>query len=141
MDEFVNRKIGVAVVTFEPKSGSEIWLQETKSKLPMYIDPERKIYELFGLSRSVQKVFQIEVMKYYGEEALKQPELPKANKGGNSSSHQSDILQMGGDFTLSLDKDQQTAKVKFCYPSKTASDRPDIADILKVVPVHCGACH
>jgi len=121
MDEFIKRKIAVVVVAFESLSGAKTWLAETQSKLPMFIDPERKIYKMFGLSRSIHKVFKIDVMKYYGEQLLKGA-LPEAQG-------QSDFLQMGGDFTFG--RKGSTPVVTFCYPSQSSTDRPEISDILK----------
>jgi len=118
-DKFVVRKIAVVVVTFESLEGAKNWIEETGSNLPVYVDPNRKMYDLFGLSRSISKVFHSEVMRYYGEGLVKQGSVPQSHG-------QSDFLQMGGDFTVSQD-----GKLVFSYPSQNASDRPHIKDILE----------
>ena len=55
-DEFSERQISVVVVTFESVEGSKIWIKETNCNFPVFIDPDRKLYALFGLSRSIYKV-------------------------------------------------------------------------------------
>jgi len=110
------------VVTFEPLEGAKKWISETGSKLEVFVDAERKMYDFFGLSRSIYKVFHTDVLRYYGESMAQQVDVPQP-----SSSHgQSDFLQMGGDFTLNAG-----GNVVFCYPSQHASDRPEINDILR----------
>jgi len=120
-DEFSERQISVVVVTFESVEGSKIWIRETNCDFPVFIDPDRKLYSLFGLSRSIYKSFNTKVLRYYSESIVKDGEVPAAVPGSLN-----DFLQMGGDFTLSA-----SAKVVFSYPSQDASDRPHLNDILK----------
>lgn len=120
-DEFSKRQISVVVVTFESLEGSKNWIRETNCDFPVYIDPDRKLYSLFGLSRSICKSFSTKVLRYYSESIVKDGEVPAAVPGSLN-----DFLQMGGDFTLSA-----SAKVVFSYPSQDASDRPHLNDILK----------
>ena len=86
----------------------------------MVRDPQRKLYEIFGLSRSIAKSFGIKVLRYYGQQSLKE-QLPEAHA-------QDDFLQLGGDFTV---KDGRT--VTFCYPSQNASDRPEVGQVLQAI--------
>lgn len=109
------------VVTFESVEGSKNWIRETSCNFPVFIDPDRKLYSLFGLSRSIYKSFNTKVLRYYSESIVKDGEVPAAVPGSLN-----DFLQMGGDFTLSA-----SAKVVFSYPSQDASDRPHLNDILK----------
>lgn len=44
------------VVTFEPLEGAKTWISETGSDLEIFVDAERKMYDFFGLSRSISKV-------------------------------------------------------------------------------------
>ena len=55
-DKFSERQISVVVVTFESVEGSKIWIRETNCDFPVFVDPDRKLYSLFGLSRSIYKV-------------------------------------------------------------------------------------
>jgi len=44
------------VITFGVLDGAKLWLESTGSNLPMFADPERKLYDYLGLKRSVAKV-------------------------------------------------------------------------------------
>ena len=55
------RQISVVVVTFESVEGSKIWIRETNCDFPVFIDPDRKLYSLFGLSRSIYKVTRVSI--------------------------------------------------------------------------------
>ena len=68
-------------------------------------------------------MFQINVLKYYAEQGLKHP-VPKSQEG-----IEDDVLQMGGDFTIKTSLSNPI--LSFSYPSKSASDRPLIEQIIE----------
>lgn len=108
----------VVVVSFGSAEGAQRWLKETGCELDVYLDPERKLYSLVGLGRSVYKVWNIGTLRFYAQEIAKGVKPPEAFAGD-------DFLQMGGDFTL--DKE---LKMVLSYPSKDPSDRVSIDNIL-----------
>ena len=55
-EKFTDLKVAAVVVTFEPLEGAKKWISETGSKLEVFVDAERKMYDFFGLSRSIYKV-------------------------------------------------------------------------------------
>jgi len=109
------------VISFGIEKGAKVWLEETNCIFPMFLDYERTFYESFGLQRSIEKVFQVKVMKYYAEQTLQHP-LPKSQEG-----IEDDVLQMGGDFTIKV----KDTTLLFSYPSKSPSDRPSIENIFR----------
>ena len=62
-------------------------------------------------------------MKYYAEQVLQHP-VPKSQEG-----IEDDVLQMGGDFTISNKYTNIT--LSFSYPSKTPNDRPSLEHIFE----------
>ena len=99
--------------------GAEKWLEETGCSFEFYLDPRRLIYSLFGLERSVAKVWSMSTIQYYAQQKAGGRALPVA-----LADVEDDPLQMGGDFTI--DKD---LRVVMAYPSKTPKDRPTIQHI------------
>lgn len=114
-------KLAVVVVSFGLQTGAENWLQETGCQLPMFLDPDRKLYRAFGLHRSLAKVFNHKSLFYYGEQVASGRDLPKAMSG-----IEDDPLQMGGNFTVSI----PSTKMTLVYRSKNPSDRPSLEQIL-----------
>jgi len=121
LDRFSIAGCRVVVVSFGSTQGAERWLKETGCELDVYLDPERKLYSLVGLGRSVYKVWNISTLRFYAQEIAKGVKPPEAFSGD-------DFLQMGGDFTM----DSQL-KLVMSYPSKDPSDRVSIDTILKKI--------
>ena len=48
--------------------GAKNWLDETGTSLSLYLDPERKMYKMFGLSRSVTRVWSMKTIHYYAQQ-------------------------------------------------------------------------
>lgn len=109
------------VVSFGLQDGAELWLQDTKVPFTMLLDSARKVYHAFGLYRSVQKVWGVVSMVYYGEAMLTGKPLPKPYENVHD-----DTQQMGGDFIL-----DKTGVVRFLYPSQTNTDRPSVDRIVE----------
>lgn len=111
----------VCVISFGDVKGATSWLTSTGCQLDMYLDPERDLYNLLGLQRSVSKVWSTTTLHYYGSMVAMGRKLPSAIEGVED-----DPLQMGGDFTI-----RTTDKVLILsHPSKNPKDRPEISKIL-----------
>lgn len=126
-DELRRKCIAVIVISFGVPKGAKLWLEDTKCSFPMFLDQDRVVYESFGLQRSIEKVFQTNVMKYYAEQVLQHP-APKSQEG-----IEDDVLQMGGDFTIS--NKSTNIKLSFSYPSKSPNDRPSLENIFEKAKV------
>lgn len=106
----------VVVISFGCKEGAEKWLEETKCKYSMLLDPERKVYSFFGLKKSVYKVWSVSSLLYYAEKIAQGIQLPKPYEDMHDDPH-----QMGGDFII-----DKNGKIKFMHPSQAARDRPTV---------------
>lgn len=113
----------VLLISFGCKEGAVQWLQETKCSYDMLLDPSRQLYHAFGLGISVKKVWNIDLITYYAEQLVSNRTLPKKNHNVADDPH-----QLGGDFGL-----DQRGTVIFFHPSASPTDRPDVAEILKVM--------
>jgi len=123
LPELAGLGVSVLVVSFGQREGARRWAEETKCPFPVLLDPHRKIYQAFGLYRSVFKVWSISCLVYYAEQISTGRELPKPFENIHD-----DPQQMGGDFLLSAD-----GTVNFTHPSQAANDRPSIGQIINAV--------
>jgi len=117
---FTSADCRVVVVSFGNSEGAQNWLEQTKTCLSLYLDPQRKLYLKFGLARSIKKVWNMNTIHYYAQQKAQGRQLPTALSGVED-----DPLQMGGDFTISKD-----LKLVMSYACKTPSDRPSTQHIL-----------
>jgi len=113
----------VVIVSFGTSQGAESWLRETGTSLDLYLDPDRRVYSLFGLDRSVSKVWRISTIQYYAAQKCQGRKLPQAISG-----NEDDPLQMGGDFTI-----DKNLKRVMCHPSSSPTDRPSVEQILQAL--------
>ena len=85
----------------------------------MYRDPDRKLYNLFGLEQSIKRVWNSETIWSYAAMKVSGDKLPVM-------SSDDDPHQMGGDFVL-----DEYGKVLLHYASQIPSDRPSIEKLLE----------
>uniref|UniRef100_A0A8C4N8G4 Uncharacterized protein n=1 Tax=Eptatretus burgeri TaxID=7764 RepID=A0A8C4N8G4_EPTBU len=105
------------------QQGALHWLQETMCPYDMLLDPHKKLYDAFGLGRSLFTVWNIQSMFCYAERILANQTLPKS-----SSPVKEDLHQLGGDFVL-----DQTGKVIMHRSLRRSWDRPTANEILKAL--------
>ena len=110
--------IATIVIAFTPYRHVQEWLEQTKCPFPAYVDSSRSLYSSFGLPRSL-KTLKSSVMRYYAEKLASGQDLPDMGV-------QEDTIQLGGDFTV----DTTNFTMTFLYPSKTATDRPTLDQIM-----------
>ncbi|GFR76811.1 selenoprotein L [Elysia marginata] len=113
----------VLLVSFGEEYGAKRWLEETGSSFDMVLDPQRKIYQAFGLNRSVSKVWSIECMCFYAEKLIQGRTFPTPLENVHD-----DPQQMGGDFILDA-----AGTVILTHCSKISSDRPSMETLLSVL--------
>jgi len=114
----------VALVSFGTTQSSTSWLAETGSNLDMYVDKDRALYKMLGQVRSTSQVYNIDTIKYVAIMNIHGRDLPALI---DDDVH--DDLQMGGNMTIRCDD----AKMIMPYPSKGATDRPTVLQILKKI--------
>lgn len=106
----------IVAVSFGTPYWANAWLEETKSPFPIWLDPEKKSYELYGMDSSALRAWGVRNLWYY---------VQAIAKGEQLKEHRGDTSQMGGNFIV--DKD---GIVRFAYPSKNPTDRPAIETLL-----------
>jgi len=112
----------VVLVSFGTTRASNTWLAETSSQLDMFVDAEKSLYKMLGQVRSTSQVYNIDTIKYVAVMNIHGQDLPALIEGDVQ-----DDLQMGGNMTIKC----KTKEVVMAYPSKGATDRPSVKQILK----------
>ena len=84
----------------------------------MYRDPERKLYDMFGLERSIEGVWNLENIWWVAS-------VKAAGRLPNLSS-EDDPHQKGGDVVL-----DENGSVLLHYATKEPNDRPSIDKLLE----------
>ncbi|KAK6180779.1 hypothetical protein SNE40_008768 [Patella caerulea] len=122
-EEISNAKSRVLLISFGVQEGAQKWLEEMNCSYDMLLDKDRKVYQAFGLKRSVFKVWSISSMTYYAQQMAEGRDLPKPYENIHD-----DPIQMGGDFVM--DKE---GKMKLIYCSATPRDRPSATMLLDII--------
>ena len=117
--EFEVLNTNVVTISFGIEYWARMWLQETQSPFPFYIDPERNTYHAYGLQSSIFRSWMPQNLWYYAKATLQGRE--KFGKRG-------DPHQLGGDFIV----DSQGI-VRLAHPSKEPTDRPSIKKLLHIL--------
>lgn len=113
----------VLVVSFGVQEGAQMWLEQTGCRYDMLLDPQRKIYQAFGLGSSYAKVLKFSSLLQCGEYQVAKrsfPDIPYRLL--------EDLYQMGGDFILN-----QEGKVLLSRPCMYPLDRPVLQDLLQAI--------
>ena len=112
--EALNTKI--VAVSFGTAYWARAWMQETQSPFPVWLDATRDSYTAYGLDRSVLASWGPANLWYYAK-ALVRGEQLQEKRG--------DTDQLGGNFIV-----DNEGMIRFVYPSKDPTDRPEIDDLL-----------
>lgn len=118
-DAFTAAGTNVVTVSFGTPYWARVWLQETQSPFPFYVDPEREVYHAYGLKSSVFSSWSPANLWYYSKAVLQGRET--FGKRGNPH-------QLGGDFIV-----DRHGIVRLAHPSREPTDRPGVERLLGVV--------
>ena len=116
-DEFKECKI--IIISYGNAEAVAQWKEETKCSFAVYRDPERKLYDMFGLEQSIKRVWNCQTIWNYAAMKVKGDRLPVM-------SNDDDPHQMGGDFII-----DEHGTVLLHYASKLPTDRPSIEKLLE----------
>jgi len=119
LDSLKMAKIQPVIISFSEPQLVLTWIEETNCPFPVYVDLTRTMYKSLGLPRDIKGVMGKSTMRYYGEKSAIGERLPNMGVA-------EDTQQLGGNATI----DALTKKFLFIYPSKTATDRPTLEQIL-----------
>jgi len=113
----------VVLVSFGQQEEAGDWLQEVCSSFQMLLDPERKVYSSYKLKHSWVSSWNLKTLAYY----------VRALMGGREwRGIIGDSAQLGGDFIIGRD-----GMFLLKHPSKEATDRPKVSDILNILRDSC----
>lgn len=122
LDRLTAAGVSVLVVVQAGPPQLSWWLARQPQPFPVVSDPDRAGYRALGLGRvGWSHFFRPGVLWGYLRLMLR-GKRPRAPVGGE------DVLQLGGDFVL-----DRRRRVVFAHPSRAATDRPTVAEILASV--------
>ena len=119
------REVGVNVLTISQAKPAllAMVLRQSPRPFPVVSDPDRTAYRAFGLERTgFWSFLRPSVLWGYLRLILRGSKIRKPYEG-------EDVYQLGGDFLL-----DRAGRIVYAYRSRTATDRPAIADLLAAVP-------
>ena len=94
-------------------------LEETCNPFRLLLDPERTVYEAYGLERSLARSWNLRTIWRY---------VQLLTSGRSWRGIQGDSAQLGGDFVVDAD-----GIVQLAYRSHDPTDRPDVDDLLSIM--------
>lgn len=109
----------VLIITFGSLPGAQTWLEETCSPFRLLLDPERIVYQAYGLERSLLRSWNLHTIWTYVKLLV---------AGRKWRGVQGDSAQLGGDFII----DSQ-GKIHLAYHSYDPADRPSVQDLLAIL--------
>jgi peroxiredoxin len=119
LDELEQLNTQVLIVTFGSLMGAKAWLEETCSPFRLLLDPDRKVYQAYGLERSLRRSWNLHTIWTY---------IQLLTSGHKWRGIQGDSAQLGGDFII----DWQ-GNICLAYRSHDPTDRPPAEDILAIL--------
>jgi hypothetical protein len=118
--ELEKRQVRVVVVTFETGFLAQAYVMETGLSWPFLVDGDRSLYQAYGMLRAgFWDIWGPSTWRVYLKELLR-GKLPKKSSG--------DIHQRGGDILI-----DPGGIVRMHHIGKGPSDRPSVADILRLI--------
>ena len=113
----------VVLISFGQQEEAREWLQAVCPSFQMLLDPERSVYRSYQSKHSWLSSWNLKTLAYYIRALL---------GGRKLRGITGDPAQLGGDFIISRD-----GLFLLKYPSKEATDRPKVADILSILRENC----
>ncbi len=113
---------GIAVfgIVQAPPAVLALFLKNEPQPFPIVADPDRASYKAFGLGRvSVWHFLRPRILFNFIKLLFRGERIRKLT-------HTEDVFQLGGDFAL-----DRNATLVYAYPSKDATDRPRIMDLIQ----------
>ena len=115
-DEINRLNTDIVAVSFGTPYWANAWLEETQAPFPIWLDPEKETYDLYGMTSSALQAWGPKNLWFYAKALMRGKQLKE---------HRGDTDQMGGNFIV-----DKNGIVRFAYPSKNPTDRPEVAQLL-----------
>ncbi len=116
---FESLKSDVVIISFGTPYWARIWLEESQSPYPLFLDPDRAAYRAYGLERSLLRSWGLRTLSYYAKALL---------KGEEWRGIRGDSGQLGGDFIVDA-----KGIVRLAHPSRDPTDRPPVEELLTIL--------
>ncbi len=118
-DEFKRLNTEVLIVSFGALPLAQAWLEETCAPFRLLLDPERTVYQAYGLERSFWRSWNLKTMRRY---------VQLMRDGRQWRGIQGDSTQLGGDFIVDTG-----GMVRLAYRSHDPTDRPSTEQLLAIL--------
>jgi len=120
VDKLKELKTRVLLISFEEREfWINAWLEETKAKFSLLIDPDRRVYGKYGMISSRRRAWGPKTIIYYIMALVRKKRILKT--GGDTG-------QMGGDFII-----DGGGRIAMARRSRGPTDRPSIDEIIAVL--------
>jgi len=116
--EFTRRNVEVLIITFGNVGLARAWLAETCSSFHLLLDPSWRVYELYGLERSLWRSWSLKTIWRY---------VQLLAAGRQWRGIQGDSAQLGGDFIV-----DSRGVVRLAYRSLDPIDRPSLEKLFSI---------
>jgi len=117
--EFVDLDTHVLIISFGTLPAAQIWLKETCATFDFLLDPDRKIYQAYGLERSIFRSWNLRTIWTY---------IKLLSSGKKWRGIQGDSSQLGGDFLIDRD-----GIIRLAFRSHDPTDRPSVNNLLALI--------
>ncbi len=111
----------VVVVSFGTLPAVQRWLQESCQSFKVLLDPDRRVYQAYGLERSYWRSRTLGTRWYYLKAWL-------AGKKSHGAEPGEDTSQLGGDFIV-----DKNGVLRLVHPSHDPTDRPAVENLLQTL--------
>jgi len=111
--------VKVLILSFGTLSTAQTWLEETCSPFQFLLDRERKVYEAYGLEKSLLRSWNPRTIWRY---------VQLLASGRRWRGIQGDSTQLGADFIVDAD-----GVVRLAYYSHDPTDRPEADGLLAIL--------
>jgi alkyl hydroperoxide reductase subunit AhpC len=118
-DQFEQLDTEVLIISFSALPLARAWLEETCSPFRLLLDPDRQVYDAYGMERSYRQSWNIKTVSAY---------VNLIRDGREWRGIQGDSAQLGGDFVIDCG-----GLVRMACRSKDPTDRPPVHDLLKTL--------
>ncbi len=109
----------IVAVSFGTPYWANAWLEKTGAPFPIWLDPDKQSYPTYGMERSVWASWGPKNLWFYAKALMRGKQLERTEEDAN---------QLGGNFIV-----DKSGVVRFAYPSKDPTDRPEVAEMLNVL--------
>lgn len=110
------------VVASGTKKGGQKWLGQYGSQLLLLLDHDLVFYRSVGIQRQLSVAWNLKIFIAYAEAVV-------GGRVDNLAWEGDDLIVIGGDFIVAA-----SGELLYSYRSKEQYDRPEVEDLLKVLP-------